>query len=434
MPPEQYNWDLFIAHAGPDKRTAEKLYDCLEQKSRVFLDSRTLNLGDDWDIELRRAQQKSLVTVVLISSKTQAAYYQREEIAAAIALARANAEKHRVVPVFLDKKAQSNDSVPYGLRLKHGVTVSDELSLQVVAERLLDLLSRLAKDARPGKRRAKKLKRKVPCPVPVQYDFPENLIDFDDQRDLFNGMLADSSQKRMMFIQAAGGRGKTSLLRMLSFHCDQGDIPHCRIDFRGQPYDNPHFTLALVICDRLGLSPRHLARALQPFSVYRPQGAMDDSNTISQTVAGVSVTHDALRQRHIQELLRNAFLADLGQLVKQKRGVVCLFDSFERLSAEEEDWLLDTLLKPIAIGELPGVRIVTAGHRWPKINKWEWEQNTHLVDGLPLMKEEHIKKYAEKLNIKIPDKEVGFYWRASAGIPLHMAMVVHNLRTVSEVA
>src|ERR1700704_6441470 len=102
MPPEQYNWHFFIAHAGADKRTAERLYSYLSRNSRVFLDCRSLRLGDNWDIELPKAQQKSLVTVVLISSKTEAAYYQREEIAAAIALARENAEKHRVVPVFLD--------------------------------------------------------------------------------------------------------------------------------------------------------------------------------------------------------------------------------------------------------------------------------------------------------------------------------------------
>ena len=105
MPSEQYEWDFFIAHAGADKRPAEKLYDYLKPKSRVFLDCRSLVLGDDWDTELRRAQKTSLVTVVLISEKTEAAYYQREEIAAAIALARANAAQHRVVPVFLDRHA-----------------------------------------------------------------------------------------------------------------------------------------------------------------------------------------------------------------------------------------------------------------------------------------------------------------------------------------
>jgi hypothetical protein len=220
---------------------------------------------------------------------------------------------------------------------------------------------------------------------------------------------------------------------MLGLHCELEGIPYCSIDSSEQPYDNPHFTLAHAICDQLGLLPRHLAYALQPFSSYRPQGEMDDY-TVSQILAGVSVTHDGLRQRYIKERLKDAFIADLGQLVNQKGRAVCLFDSFERLSAEEEDWLLDTLLRPVEKGKLKNVMIVTAGHRWPKINNWEWEQNTYLVDGLPKMNAEHIKLYAEKLKIKVTDEEAKFYLKASAGIPLHMAMMIHNLRNVSEVA
>src|SRR5215216_2638852 len=121
MSSAEYIWDFFIAHAGADKATAEEVFDYLESHSRVFLDSRRVILGDDWDTELAAAQQKSLVTVVLISSKTEAAYYQREEIAAAIALAREDRKKHRVVPVFLDSEKGDN-KIPYGLRLKHGLT------------------------------------------------------------------------------------------------------------------------------------------------------------------------------------------------------------------------------------------------------------------------------------------------------------------------
>ena len=438
MPPEQYKWDFFIAHAGPDKQAAEKLYGCLTPKSRVFLDSRQLKLGDEWPRELPRAQQKSLITVVLISAKTEEAYYEREEIAAAIDLARKNPEEHRVVPVFLNQKAQSKN-IPYGLRAKHGVTVSRKLPLQTVAERLLDVLSHMVEELNPGPplvpvttiRESEETSSK-----PVQHGFTEDLIDlidFEDERNRFKSMLADSTEKHLMFIQAPGGRGKSSLLRVMGFHCAEESIPCCSIDFRGQPYDNPHFTLARVICNQLGLLPRHLAHALQDFSAYRPEGEIDDPYIVSQILAGVSVTNDSLRLNHIRELLKYAFLADLDHLVEQKGRVVCLFDSFERLSKAEEDWLLDALLKPVAVGKLKGVTIVTAGHRWPNAPREQWERNTHLLHSLPLMKEEHIKLYAERLDIKISDEEARFYRKATAGIPLHMAMVVHNL-TLSEAA
>jgi len=94
-------WDFFLAHAGADKEVAELLYDYLSERSRVFLDSHCIGLGDDWDATLAAAQRKSLVTVVLVSTHTDNAYYQREEVATAVALARENPASHRVIPLYV---------------------------------------------------------------------------------------------------------------------------------------------------------------------------------------------------------------------------------------------------------------------------------------------------------------------------------------------
>src|SRR5262245_55626966 len=133
-----YKWDFFIAHASPDKVIAGQLYDRLNPTAPTFLDSRSLELGDDWDLELREAQKSSLVTVVLISDHADQAYYQREEIVAAIALARSKGD-HRVVPVYINSEAASSDAVPYGLRLKHGITLSDSVGLGELSDALLRL-------------------------------------------------------------------------------------------------------------------------------------------------------------------------------------------------------------------------------------------------------------------------------------------------------
>jgi hypothetical protein len=143
MPDRTYEWTFFIAHAGPDGDPAEKLYDLLTQSTKVFLDSRCLEIGDDWDEALQIAQSRSLITVVLISSRSDKAYYQREEIAAAIQMARDNPESHRVVPVFLDAAPDDLSQVPYGLRLKHGLFFSQAASLEKIAFRLLNMLNTL---------------------------------------------------------------------------------------------------------------------------------------------------------------------------------------------------------------------------------------------------------------------------------------------------
>ena len=143
MQESQYKWDIFIAHASADIKSAEVLYDLLAKNCKVFLDTKCIELGSDWDLELSRTQNTTRISVILVSSNTETAYYQREEIAAAIDLARDDEKSHRVVPVFLDKESKKSTDVPYGLRLKHGLLISEKTSLHDVADRLLKLIDKL---------------------------------------------------------------------------------------------------------------------------------------------------------------------------------------------------------------------------------------------------------------------------------------------------
>src|ERR1035441_5111771 len=111
-----YVWDFFIAHAGPDRDAAHELWKELSSTCRVFLDAESLEYGDDWDLALPEAQRNSRVTVVLVSGRTEKAYYLREEIAAAIAMTREDKDRHRVVPVYLDIPPFDDHDVPYGDR------------------------------------------------------------------------------------------------------------------------------------------------------------------------------------------------------------------------------------------------------------------------------------------------------------------------------
>jgi TIR domain-containing protein len=129
-----FDWDFFIAHAGADIEPAEALYEHLNGAvAKVFLDKKNLLLGDNWDAKIAQAQRASLITLVLVSGKTDRAYYEREEIAAAVALARENENSHRVIPVFLDEAAE----VPYGLRLKHGLRLDAGFDISDAADLLL---------------------------------------------------------------------------------------------------------------------------------------------------------------------------------------------------------------------------------------------------------------------------------------------------------
>jgi hypothetical protein len=152
----EIEYDFFLVHAGGDTRQAEKLFDLLSLRARVFLASRSLLPGDRWDGTVPDAQRRSRVTVVLVSRHTDAAFYQREEIAAGIDQARrGDPPGHRVVPVYL---AGRPPTIPYGLRALHSITVSGKVTLDVAATRLLDLLEHtpapggVVRAPRPGNR------------------------------------------------------------------------------------------------------------------------------------------------------------------------------------------------------------------------------------------------------------------------------------------
>lgn len=136
-----YNWDFFIAHSSEDIKCAEDLFSCLMPYADVFLDSKTLLAGDEYDLIIPNAQRTSLITVVLVSDSTEEAYYQREEISAAIDMARKNSESHRVIPICLNSIVK--ERMPYGLKLKHSITLSKKVTIDTVADQLLTTLVRL---------------------------------------------------------------------------------------------------------------------------------------------------------------------------------------------------------------------------------------------------------------------------------------------------
>src|SRR6476620_4950997 len=136
-------WDFFIAHASVDAPIAEQLYDLLAGSAKVFLDSRSLELGDNWDLALATAQRQSRITVVLVTQNTDPAYYQRVEVAQAINMSRDLTGDHRVIPLYVDEASTKGISAEYGLNLKHGLFLSSTVTLETAAFRLLATLKRL---------------------------------------------------------------------------------------------------------------------------------------------------------------------------------------------------------------------------------------------------------------------------------------------------
>ena len=127
-------WDVFLAHAGPDKATAEKLYTMLVNAGkRVFLDCKVLQVGDDWHQLIPAHQDASIATVSCCRRPRNTPWYERAEVVRAVSLAREHG--HTVMPVKLIPGAMS-----YGLEALHALEAFDDLGLSNAAEQIVAAL------------------------------------------------------------------------------------------------------------------------------------------------------------------------------------------------------------------------------------------------------------------------------------------------------
>lgn len=138
-------WDFFIAYSSRDGTAADQLRRLLSKRAEVFLDRTRLAAGSAWDFHLKSALVKSRIIVVLISRHTDKAWYQLDEIAIAIRLARQKAASHSIVPVLL--KGGRRSDVPYGLNRLLLLRQAD-LDFKEIAQTLVHELNRIKK--RPG--------------------------------------------------------------------------------------------------------------------------------------------------------------------------------------------------------------------------------------------------------------------------------------------
>ncbi|MGE3357398.1 MAG: FxSxx-COOH system tetratricopeptide repeat protein, partial [Acidimicrobiia bacterium] len=128
--------DVFVAHASPDKPIAREFVAALEAGgASAFLDEADLSPGDVWDQAIPDYHAASKVTLVLVSRHTLDAWYQRDEIAAAIEWVRRNG-RHRIMPVYLERV----ERVPYGLRIVRGLWALDAQGRAEAVRRVLRLL------------------------------------------------------------------------------------------------------------------------------------------------------------------------------------------------------------------------------------------------------------------------------------------------------
>jgi hypothetical protein len=125
--------EFFICYPSPNRDAANALSWFLQDRKRlVVLDTEAIALGEAWDAKLSTELEQASVAVVLVSSNSAQAYYQREEISRAIRLARKASDRRHVVPVMLPGATEAD--LPYGLSIVQGLDASKSGGLERIAQ------------------------------------------------------------------------------------------------------------------------------------------------------------------------------------------------------------------------------------------------------------------------------------------------------------
>ena len=135
--PTTERWDIFLSFAGKRPAEAHAFYDALGKHGRVFFTAAKQDALTNWASDIRLAQQNSDSSVVLVSTESQSAYYQQEEVAFAISLSRESRGAHKVIPVYLDGRPKATEWNLYGLHILQDVSVPEVGGIQAAADRVL---------------------------------------------------------------------------------------------------------------------------------------------------------------------------------------------------------------------------------------------------------------------------------------------------------
>jgi hypothetical protein len=194
---------------------------------------------------------------------------------------------------------------------------------------------------------------------------PERFIDREAEQELFEELLKFQDDSRLLTIRDEGGRGKSSLLKMLTYRCGwQHDPPIlASLVALDQMSDHTPFTLIMEIEKELaksahvfGVDSRFIrfhtlneARVSRDFTPFRThtlsdltlQGASDDILSPLSNENWSAEKEEIARRACVE-----AFLEDLRRLC-DTQPVVALMDSWERSNPILQEWIINRIVLPL---------------------------------------------------------------------------------------
>ncbi len=115
-------YHFFLSYANSDYEKVNEYYEMLKKHFKIIFAPKSIECGQQWDLELKNFQRKCLTTLVFYSKSTHESYYQREEITLAIKYFRAG--ERSIIPIQLEEGAE----FPFGLNIIQGINYSQTIN------------------------------------------------------------------------------------------------------------------------------------------------------------------------------------------------------------------------------------------------------------------------------------------------------------------
>ena len=152
---DQWDWDVFISHAGQDKRFGRSLHRRLKHVGlRCFLDEVSLQEGCDAPVAMEAAVRSTQIAVVLLSEEFFAKTWPQRELR--WFLEGRPASRHTILPVFLGVTVERCQELAApaglaevcsitGLRHRNEMHLGIRVTLQATLVRIVQAVCRLTR-------------------------------------------------------------------------------------------------------------------------------------------------------------------------------------------------------------------------------------------------------------------------------------------------
>jgi hypothetical protein len=199
---------------------------------------------------------------------------------------------------------------------------------------------------------------------------PEH-ADRTEEMLLFESIIQGSFLKRILLIEGKSGRGKSVLMNVFASYCENSQIVHARVDFKGKPTIHEIF---YNLCADLGWEyfpefVKAVDQCAAPTNVIVTRNTLIGRNTIQiQNALQASSKED--RGIRVAKLT-HAFFEDIRVSSVQR---VFLFDTFNEILSEVEEWLRKSFLGEVR--RIPSLIAVITGQIVPE-QDFSWKGCAH---------------------------------------------------------